>query len=106
MKKRQFFDRIILKIGLDYLKTYAILSYKGDPNLFGFPFFIFGGRGGERTIKLLTTAFITPKGVIPEKAGIQRRIGFRVKPGMTKYMRPMSSCIKSFKKLDERRPDL
>ncbi len=83
-----------------------LLLYKGDPNLFGFPFFIFVERGGERTIKLLTAVFITPKGVIPEKAGIQRRIRFRVKSRMTKYMRPMSSCIKSFKKLDESKPDL
>jgi len=35
--------------------------------------------------------------VIPDaKAGIQENTGFGVKPGMTNYIIPMSSCIVSF----------
>jgi len=32
--------------------------------------------------------------VIPAKAGIQKKPGFRVKPGITNCIRLMSSCIK------------
>jgi len=34
--------------------------------------------------------------VIPAKAGIQKKTGFRVKPGMTDFIRLMSPCIDFF----------
>ena len=46
--------------------------------------------------KLYTATLIAAKGVIPAKAGIQENTGFRVKPGMTKCIKLMSSCIISF----------
>jgi hypothetical protein len=36
---------------------------------------------------------ITPKGVIPAKAGIHEKTGFRVKPGMTDGIRLISLCM-------------
>jgi len=48
---------------------------------------------GEEFIELYTATLIPAKGVIPAKAGIQKNTGFRVKPGMTNYMRLISSCI-------------
>jgi len=36
---------------------------------------------------------ITAEDVIPAKAGIQKKTGFRVKPGMTNHTRLISSCI-------------
>jgi hypothetical protein len=36
---------------------------------------------------------IAPKGVIPAKAGIQEKTGFRVKPGMTDGIRLISLCM-------------
>jgi hypothetical protein len=47
----------------------------------------------SQKIVLYTTTLITAKSVIPAKAGIQKNTGFRVKPGMTIYLRLMSSCI-------------
>ena len=54
--------------------------------------------------KLYTATLIAAKGVIPAKAGIQENTGFPrvkhgaglVKPGMTKCIKLMSSCIISF----------
>jgi hypothetical protein len=40
-----------------------------------------------------TAKLIMPWDVIPAKAGIQENTGFRVKPGMTNWKRPMSPCI-------------
>ena len=42
---------------------------------------------------LYTASLITTKHVIPAKAGIQENTGFRVKPGMTNWLRFMSLCI-------------
>ena len=44
-------------------------------------------------IQRYTATLITAKGVILAEAGIQENTGFRVKPGMTNYIRLMSSCI-------------
>jgi hypothetical protein len=44
-------------------------------------------------IFLYTATLIIAKGVIPAKAGIQKKTGFRVKPGMTDRKRLMSSYI-------------
>jgi len=38
-------------------------------------------------------SLITTEHVIPAKAGIQENTGFRVKPGMTNWIRLMSLCI-------------
>jgi hypothetical protein len=42
---------------------------------------------------LYTATLIMTKDVIPAKAGIQENTGFRVKPGMTNWIRFMSSCL-------------
>jgi hypothetical protein len=42
---------------------------------------------------LYTASLITRKNVIHAKAGIQKGTGFRIKPGMTNCIRPMSPCI-------------
>ena len=47
----------------------------------------------SQKIVLYTATLITAKSVIPAKAGIQKNTGFRVKPGMTNYIRLMSLCI-------------
>jgi len=43
---------------------------------------------------LCTAILVAIKGVIPAKAGIQGNTGFRVKPGMTNYMKLMPPNIK------------
>jgi len=55
-----------------------------------------------RITDLYTATLIITMAVIPAKAGIQKNTGFRVKPGMTNYIRLMSPCIKAvFGKLME-----
>jgi hypothetical protein len=43
---------------------------------------------------LCAATSVTEKLVIPAEAGIQKKTGFRVKPGMTDWTRLISACIK------------
>jgi hypothetical protein len=52
-----------------------------------------GIYGIDATPVLYTPSSIAIAHLIPAKAGIQKDPGFRVKPGMTNYIRIMSSCI-------------
>ena len=45
------------------------------------------------SLLLYIATLITPKVVIPAKAGIEEKTGFRVKPGMTNWTGFMSACI-------------
>jgi hypothetical protein len=54
----------------------------------------FMGSEDKKRLFLYTATLILAIAVIPAKAGIQEKTGFRVKPGMTKAIRFMSSCIR------------
>ena len=47
----------------------------------------------DKSVQLYIASLIATTSVIPAKAGIQKNTGFRVKPGMTNYIRLMSLCI-------------
>jgi hypothetical protein len=55
--------------------------------------FLIESRRDRVMVYLYKASLITTARVIPAKAGIHERTGFRVKPGMTKCIRLMSSCI-------------
>jgi hypothetical protein len=54
----------------------------------------FMGSEDKKRLFLYTATLILAIAVIPAKAGIQEKTGFRVKPGMTKAIRFMSSGIR------------
>jgi hypothetical protein len=47
----------------------------------------------SQNLLFYVVTLIAPKGVIPAKAGIQEKTGFRVKPGMTDGIRLISLCM-------------
>jgi len=52
----------------------------------------FKAQNPKTEFLICTAALITPKVVIPAKAGTQENTGFRVKPGMTSCTGLMLSC--------------
>ena len=82
-------NALILK-GIVYLFFMAEFQLNCENFLFNFEFLFL----------LYTASLITTTWVITAKVGIEEDTGFRVHPGMTNYIRLISSCIEiTFEKL-------